>query len=209
MALTDKEVGMLDKCLPSEHGGSKATSQILHGLFFTSGDTIANLVYVSDIPYKGHVENIAVRKWNYEKFQIVQGISSARYPPTAHIVEIRAGIRDVLKELKKGNWKYDILKEIPEARQICLPERYRFFHTVELDDMGHFNCVYKYRLGVQDQYLHGRRGQEEWSVGDTFHGGYTLPEDVGFLENFLDALYEIKPPTRKQLEYIRDINTPG
>ena len=208
MALTNTEKKLLGD-VESGVNGSRDTSQYLHSLFFSGGNTIANLQYVSDIPYKGHVENIAVRNWNYEKFQILQGVSSARYPPTAHIMELKSGITAVIMKLEGGNKDYDLILEVPEAREIVLPEKYRFFHTKELDDMGHFDYVWKDRMGLQDLYPSREKGEVKWHVGDTFHGGYTLPEDITFLRDFLRALKKIKPPTPKQLKYIRDINTPG
>jgi hypothetical protein len=209
MGLTKKELEMLDTVMPTEHGGSKATSQYLHGLIFSSGKTIANLEYVSDIPYKGHVEDVAVRDWNYEKFQIIHGVSSAKYPPTAHIMEIKAGIVGVIMNLEGGNKDYGITIEVPKARLIGLPRKYEFFHTRELDDLRHSDYVLKDRLGIRDWYSYKERGEVKCHVGDTFGGGYTLPEDVEFLKEFLKALKKIKPPTREQLEYIRDLHTPG
>jgi uncharacterized protein YkvS len=150
-----------------------------------------------------------VRDWNYENLQIVQGVSSASYPPKAHIMEFKAGVVGVIMKLEGGNKNYDLTIEVPEAKEIGLPEKYQFFHTTELDDRGHFDYVLKDRLGIRDWYSYKERGEVKCHVGNTFGGGYTLPEDVEFLKKFLKALEKIKPPTPEQLKYIRDIHTPG
>jgi len=185
MALTTKEVNMLEGVIPGETI-SKAGSQFLHSLLFSGGKTISNIVFISNILYEGQEEVVSVRDWNEKRFQIVHGVSSAKYPPKAHLTELKDGISEVISELKKGNNKYEIVKKVPKARQLTFPEDYRFFHDLEWHETlkGYKT---ENRTGIKNCYYHNG----EYHISDTFANGYSLPEDVKFLGSFLDALKKL------------------
>jgi hypothetical protein len=161
---------------------------------------LAELEYVSDIPYKGHVEKTRVFSGNYENFSIHNDNNMVVHPPKYHLVELRSGISEVIKELKKGSKDYHIIKEVPVERVVDLPARYKFFHT---------RWAGQDKLGIQELYPHREECKEIWYVGDTFHGGYMLPEDIQFLEELLALLRKMKTPSKKQLEKIREDHIPG
>ena len=102
------------------------------------------------------------------------------------MIELKGGVAEVINELEKGNKDYEIIKRVPKARQLTFPERYRFFH-----DTDYHETIKKYvkedRTGISDWYFYNG----EWKMGDTFWNGYTIPEDVTFLGNFLEALNKL------------------
>jgi hypothetical protein len=165
---------------------SAGTAQLLHGLLFSDGRTIDNIPFARNVYFKGDIELISVRDWDEEKFQITHEVSSARYPPKLHLPEIKSGIKGVLGKLQKSNDKYKIIRTVPKARQLVFPERYEFSHDVEWYETLK-GYVSRGRTKISDWYF----CNEKWNMGDTFHNGYTLPEDVGFLTRFLAALEKL------------------
>jgi hypothetical protein len=189
MVLTNTEKKMIGKVGAGE-SISKNGMQYLHSLVFSGGKTIANIKFVSNIPYMGCTEVISVRDWDKKNFQIVHGLSSASYPPKAHLTELKSGISEVISKLENGKTEYEIIKKVPKERQLVFPEKYKFEH-----DIGYHETLKGYvrenRTRISDWYLY--RGK--WDKGDTFCNGYTIPENVGFLENFLGALTKLDKKT--------------
>ena len=101
-------------------------------------------------------------------------------------MEFKSGIAEVINELEKGNTNYEIVKNVPKARQLTFPENYRFFHDIDWHETLK-GYVKENRTGISDWYL----CKGEWNMGDTFWNGYRLPEDVKFLGSFLDALQKL------------------
>lgn len=191
--VTKKESEMLGKIGPVENISAK-TSQLIHGLLFEGEGTIDNIEFQRNVYYKGDTETISVRDWDEKKFQIVWGVSSARYPPKLHLPEIKGGIQKVINQLEKKNKSYEIIETVPKSRQDIFPQRYIFSHDTQDYDViighnvpiGSHNYVTKGRTKIRDYY----KFEGKWNCGDTFWGE-TFPEDVSFLTRFLKALNKL------------------
>lgn len=187
MGLTTIEQELLNTSCPVE-GISPAGCQLIHGLFFADGKTVDNIPWVKGVYYKGDTDYYSVRDFSKDKFQIVEGSSSACHPPKSHLPVIISGISAVMKQLEKENKDYIITRKVPQETPTIFPERYKFSHWTEWYNTRKEGWVSRGKMNIRDEYKH----EERWQKGDIFSMVHDLPEDIEFLERFNEALGKIQ-----------------
>ncbi|MFZ3077948.1 MAG: hypothetical protein WA139_05805 [Candidatus Aenigmatarchaeota archaeon] len=187
MSLTEAEQDLIS--VPhSVDGISPAGCQYVHGLFFADGKTIDNIPFEKNVYYENDTDIYSVRHFSKDKFQIVEGSSSACYPPKSHLPVIISGISGVLKQLEKGNKNYEITRKVPQEIPTVFPERYKFSHWDEWYNTMREVWVSRGKVNIRDEYKHEGR----WRKGDTFSMVHALPEDTSFLGRFNEALQKLQ-----------------